>query len=262
MTSTRNFARAAALALAGALGASAACAQTFDIKQLDIMQGALELGLDNTFHPGVPHYRGSDINRSAHDQSLDYGLFSWWRISGVIKFENVEEGDPRLARVALENIWVLKALPEKGGLGVGWFAAVEASVNSDTTNAFIFGPIISLKQGDVTFTANPFLERTFGHNHIEGIALSYGWHVKKEIREGLAIGIESFGTIEDLGHALPWSEQEHRIGPAIFTEFKLANGLQISPDLGVLFGLTKATPDLAIKLNIGFQLVKGLEAAK
>ena len=263
MPSAMRWMRAlGAAALAAALGVSAATAQTFDIKQLEIMQGMLELGFDNTVHKGVPHYRGNEINRSAHDQSLDYGVFSWWRLSGVIKFENVEEDDPRLARIAVENIWVLKALPEKGGIGLGWFTAVEGSVNSDTTNAFVFGPIISFKQGDITFTANPFLEKTFGRNHVEGIALNYGWHVKREIREGLAIGIESFGVVENLGHALPWSEQEHRIGPAIFTEFKMANGVVMTPDVGLLFGLTKATPDVAIKFNIGFQLVKGVEATK
>lgn len=251
-----------AAGLMAAVAVSASRAQTFDIKQLEIMQGMLELGLDNTVHKGVPHFRGNEINRSAHDQSLDYGLLDWWRISGVIKFENVEEGDPWLARVAVENVWVLKALPEKGGFGLGWFTAVEASVHSETTNAFVFGPILSLKHGDMTFTANPFLERTFGRNHVDGIALSYGWHVKRELREGLAIGLESFGVIENLANPLPWSEQEHRIGPAIFTELKLANGLVMSPDVGVLFGLTKATPDVAIKLNIGFQLVKGVEAAK
>lgn len=248
--------------LAVAVGTSAAVVQAFEIKQLEIMQGLLEFGMENAYHTGVPHFRGSDINRSTHDPGLSYGILDFWRISGIIKFENVEEDEWRVARVAVENIWVLRTLPEKGGIGLGWFTGVEASVNSETTNALVFGPIISVKQGDITFTANPFLEKTFGRNHGEGIALSYGWHVKREIREGLAIGIESFGVVENLGSPLPWSEQEHRIGPALFTEFKMANGLVMAPDFGVLFGLTKATPDVAIKFNIGFQLVKGIEPAK
>lgn len=70
------------LALVGATGA---LGQTFDVKQPDVTQGSLELGLDNTWHRGVPRDRGSDINRSAHDQSLDYGLRDWWRLSALRK---------------------------------------------------------------------------------------------------------------------------------------------------------------------------------
>ena len=45
----------------------------------------MELGLDNTFHRGVPHARGGDVNRSANEQSLDYGIVSWWKMSGALK---------------------------------------------------------------------------------------------------------------------------------------------------------------------------------
>ena len=60
--------------------------QTFDVKLPEVKQGYLELGLDNSVFWGVP--RGRGLNRSAHDQSLDYGVSSWWRLSGVIKVEN------------------------------------------------------------------------------------------------------------------------------------------------------------------------------
>ena len=243
---------------AGLLIGGPARAQTFDVKPVEVTKGALDLGLDNTFHRGVPHDRGADINRSAHDQSLDYGLFAWWRISAVLKLENVEEDHFKASRVALENLFVLKPIDDKRRLdvGLGWFTAVGASIHHDTTNALVFGPIVAMKLDKLVVTANPFLERTFGRNHIEGIALNYGWNAKYEIREGFAIGIEGYGLVENLGSPPPWRDQEHRIGPAIFTELTLGNGLKIAPDLGLLFGLTHATPDVALKLNIGIPLVK------
>jgi hypothetical protein len=48
-------------------------------------------------------------------------------------------------------------------------------------------------------------------------------------------------------------DQEHRIGPAIFTEIALSKDLKITPDVGLLFGLTSSTPDVALKLNIGYR---------
>lgn len=235
-------------------------AQTFDVKQIEVTKGYLGIGLSNTFHAGLP--AGVDANRSAHDQALDYGLASWWKVSGVMKLERPLEADFRAARLAFESTFVLRGLDEKKAvdLGLGWFSAVEASIHDDTTNAFVFGPILTLKLDQTTVTANPFLERTFGRNRVDGIAFNYAWHVKHELRKGLAIGVEGFGVVENIGDPPPWREQEHRIGPAIFTEIALTQDVTINPDIGLLFGLTEATPDVAIKLNIGIPLRAGAAA--
>ena len=100
---------------------------------------------------------------------------------------------------------------------------------------------------------NPFLEQTFGHNRVEGIALSYGWQAKYEVRDGLAVGIEGYGLVENLGNSPALADQEHRIGPVLFMEIELG-GLKLTPDVGLLFGLTPATPDLTIKFNVGIPL--------
>jgi len=248
--SARLSALAAALAT---LSPADAVSQTFDVKLLDVKQGSVELGFDNTLHAGLP---GSSANRSAHDQSIDYGLFDWWRLSGVLKVENPSDTDIRLGRVAVENLFVLKPVSKTrdADIGIGWFTAVEASADTATTNSVIFGPIVTFKLGALSFTGNPFLDQTFGRNRLEGIALSYGWQAKYELRGGLAIGVEGFGVVENLGNSLPWSEQEHRIGPAIFAEIELWPGVTITPDVGLLFGLTPATPDLTLKLNVGVPL--------
>ena len=233
-----------------------ASAQTFDVKQLDVKQGSLELGLDNAAQQGLPRNRGSGVNRSAHDQSLDYGLRDWWRLSAVLKLENPQDADFRIAKTAVENLFLLKAIADTRAhdIGLGWFTAVETSAHPDTTNSLIFGPIMTLKSEKVSLTLNPFFEKTFGRNHSDGIALNYGWKAKYELRNGFAVGVEGFGVVENLGNPPSGSEQEHRIGPAIFTEIALTKDFKITPDIGLLFGLTSATPDLALKLNVGIPL--------
>ena len=165
------------LALASAT-ATSAVGQTFDVKQLDIKQGSLEIGFDNSFFGGLP--RNSNLNRSAHDQSIDYGVREWWRLSAVLKLENPDQGDLHATRVAVENIFVLRAMDEKKkqDVGVGFFAAVEASLRDNDTNALFFGPIVTAKWDRVTFAANPFLSQTFGHNRAECIAFVDGWQGK------------------------------------------------------------------------------------
>lgn len=239
-------------ALIAIFAATPAVAQTFDVKQLDIQKGALELGLDNTVQGRLPP--DANLNRSAHDQSLDYGVSDRWRLSGVFKLENPDADHLRFAKAAVENIFVLKPIPKQHGIGLGWFTSLEASVDHATTNSLIFGPIVTLKDDRLSFTANPFFEKTFGRNNIEGIALNYAWHVKYEVRTGLAVGIEGFGVVENLGNSPALRDQEHRVGPAIFTEIALTKDLKITPDIGLLFGLTRATPDVALKFNVGVPL--------
>ena len=232
-------------------------AQTFDVKQLEIKAGELELGLDNTVHFGLP--RPADgINRSVHEVSLDYGMRGWWRLSGVGKFENPAEEAARLNAIAIENIFVLRGIDDKAthDVGLGAFLAVEAGVHNQATNVLTWGPVLALKADKLSFVANPFFEKTFGRNHTDGIALNYGWQLKYDLGKGFALGIEGFGVVENLGHAPPADEQEHRIGPVAYFEIEVAKGVAITPDVGVLFGLTRATPDVALKLNVGVPLYK------
>lgn len=247
------------LALAAAalsLLPAASQAQTFDVKQLEIKKGEVELGLDNTFHSHVPHARGSDINRTVNEVGLDYGALAWWKVSGVFKFEKPEQDEYRFSKVALESLFIIKDIDDKAArdFGIGWFASIEGSVHRDTTNAVQLGPIVTFKADKLSFTANPFFERTFGRNHIEGTALVYGWQAKYDLREGFAVGIEGFGVVENLGNSPAWEDQEHRVGPVLYKEVELAKGVTIAPDVGVLFGLTRATPDVAVKLNVGIPL--------
>ncbi len=243
---------ALAIAASAVAATAPAGAHTFDVKQLDVTEGSLELGLDNTAHPHLP----PDANRSAHDVSLDWGAHRWLKLSAVLKLENPRDDDFRLANTAAESLLVLKPidLERSHDIGLGWFGAIEASLHPDTTNSLVFGPIVTLAAGKLSFTANPFFAKTFGRNRVAGVALDYGWNAKYELREGFAVGVEAYGTVDNLGDPPPWSKQEHRVGPAIFTEIELAKDFKITPDIGVFYGLTPATPHVAIKLNVGIPL--------
>jgi hypothetical protein len=79
----------------------------------------LEVGLDNSFMSGVL----ASHNRSAHDQSIDYGMREWWRLSGVVKLEKPAHDDLQASRVAVENILVLRPMKAAHDVGLGFFAA-------------------------------------------------------------------------------------------------------------------------------------------
>jgi hypothetical protein len=236
--------------------ASAAHAQTFDVKDTEIKAGELEFGTSNTLHRGLPVDGGA--NRSAHDKSLDYGVTDRWRLSGIAKFERPEDSGLRFAAVGIENLFVFKPIDDKKDIdvGFGWFVGVQGAVHNEVQNNVQFGPVVSLKADKVSFNANPFFEKTFGRNKIDGLAFVYGWNAKYELSKTLSVGIEGFGVVENIGGGTPLDEQQHRIGPALFSEIAITKDYAITPDLGVLFGLTKGTPDVTVKLNIGIPLYK------
>ena len=126
----------------------------------------------------------------------------------------------------------------------------------------LFGVVPTLKSEKIAFTSNLFLEKTFGQNREEGIAFAYGWQVKYEIREGLGVGIEGFGVIDNLGNAPRWSGQEHRVGPVVYTQLELGNDVKVGIDLGLLYGLTPTTADLALKLNFNLPIYQIRSAAR
>jgi hypothetical protein len=250
------------VALASAFSVSAASAQTFDVKDTEIKAGELEFGTSNTFQSGLP--RDGGANRSAHDKSLDYGVSERWRLSGIFKFERPDGERMRFAAIGVENLFVFKPIDDKKtyDTGLGWFVGVQASTNSETQNNVQFGPVVSQKLDKVSLNFNPFLEKTFGRNSIDGIAFVYGWNAKYELNKNLSVGIEGFGVVENIGGGTPIDEQQHRIGPALFMEIPITKDFSISPDLGILFGLTKSTPDVAIKLNVGIPLYKQAKKAE
>jgi len=45
-------------------------------------------------------------------------------------------------------------------------------------------------------------------------------------------------------------------GPALFATIKLGEQLTITPDVGLFFGLTEATPSLTLKFNVGVPLIE------
>lgn len=81
---------------------------------------------------------------------------------------------------------------------------------------------------------------------------------KREIRQGMAFGVEAYGTIPDIGNSRPIAFQDHRIGPVLYFEREVGGphhkgGSQpkATLDIGTYFGLTEASPDVTGKIKIG-----------
>jgi hypothetical protein len=222
--------------------------------------------------------------RAAHEIALHAGVTDFWMTKLALGLEKEAGGDYAATTIASENVFRFgPARPDM--VDFAWFTSISASIEGDSPHAFAFGPIISLDRGPVTLVLNPFFEKTFGRNREDGIAFSYGWRATYELSERLHVGLEGYGEIDNIGNAPPGTEQVHRVGPVLYIGHlhgaakhaprnhethasanerdheahpRLTQGdiggsrdMEWHAEIGILFGITEATPDAALKLNIG-----------
>jgi len=187
--------------------------------------------------------------RYSMEVEYTYGVTKWLSLSPLVDFDK-PDGDSFDATVAgLESVW----FPVEVGklLTFAWFTEVEGAVHHDETNSTTFGPIVQFGHDKASLILNPYFEKSFGKNHEEGIEFNYQWQAKARMTERLALGIEGFGVIPDIGNSPGIDFQEHRIGPVIYYEKELAGEKErtFAIDAGVLFGLTEATSKVTGKVN-------------
>lgn len=219
------------------------------------------------FNIGLPQAGEHGGVRAAHEVAVHTGVNAFWMAKLALGITRPEHDDYLLDTVALENVFRFHQ-PAGAPFDAAWFTSISAAVDSDATNAVEFGPVVSFADGPIAVMLNPFFEKTFGQNREDGIALTYGWRATYQVSSLLSVGVEGYGAVENLGNAPALGDQIHRFGPVLYFGHVHGNPSGIhgtnhsahdhhdeSPEwhgeLGMLFGLTDATPDAAIKLNVG-----------
>jgi hypothetical protein len=278
--------KASAIVIVGAgLGLTSVAADTFDIKTLDYDKGRTYLEASTSFFHGFP--ANADRLRASFDPTLNYAVTDRWLTAVKASMNKPIRDEFRVSTVGIEQTYALRKLD--AGVAFGLYGGVNAATFRGETNNFAFGPIVTLGTETTQFTINPALDKTFGQNHVEGIAFTYGWQAKHELQKGYAIGIEGYGTVQNMGAAPTLAEQPHRIGPVLYLERELSRasagngpkGLSIKEGLsikdtkssvalaaggseasappkiymeaGVLFGLTEGTQNTVFKLKGGIE---------
>jgi hypothetical protein len=231
--------------------ALAAPAAAYDITDPEVEKGQQKLEVIHLGQQGFPG--GSSGNaRNLQSLSYSYGLTDYWQLKGGIAGDRLDDRGWEVTALFAESVFEVVDV-KKTGFGLGWFTAVAGAVNDDATNVATFGPIIKFAHQHVSLTLNPFLEKTFGQNHEQGIAFAYGWQANMEIKKGVILSLAGFGHIADIGgHTPTFEAQEHKIGPLIGFETEVAENRTLGLELGVFFGLTDATADTAVKAKLSY----------
>ena len=237
----------ATLAVLLAAGTTAASAQ--NIAEPEVVKGQTKL---ETFHQFQSGFNGGVAGDTREFHSLNYthGLTDFWQIKAFLGLERPDSDNYEATVMVWENTFEILNAKKAGGIGYAWFTGIAVGLDGEQTNAVVLGPIVRIGAGPTSLVLNPFLEQTFGKNREEGIGFLYGWQLKHQLRTGLWLGIEGFGNIPDIaGEGGP---ERHRIGPLLTYEIEIGDKRTLTFETGVLFGLTDATPDTAVKAQITY----------
>lgn len=229
-----------------------ALSQPFEVIEPEVEAGEIELEVIGAYQTGFPEEDDDDDEenvRHAHEVAVGYGVTDFLKIEAGLVFEQEVEENLRATNVEVSaTLEILEQ--EETGFGLALYAGIEPSIHDESTNGFEIGPVIGFEAGPVEFTVNTFFEETFGRNKEEGTGFEYAVQAKIELEENLGVGVELFGEVENIGDPDPASEQEHRIGPVVYYETEVGDDQELSVDLGLLFGMTRSTPNVAIKWNV------------
>lgn len=123
----------------------------------------------------------------------------------------------------------------------------------------------AFSEDDWSWEIRPILDKQFGplylavnltvEKSLRGLNSNRGWDfapsakVSYEVTKVVALGVEYYTGLGQIGHLDDWNDQQHQIFPVI--------DLALSPrwefNFGVGFGLTQSTDDLLVKLILGYR---------
>lgn len=255
------------LALAGCFGEAAA---EFEIPEVDAEKGAFEAEYRGARHWGLPP-AGDDGEvealRQSHELELQYGLTDWWMLRLTPNLEQPAGESLEFASLGLETQFVLIA--RCGGmLGVAFMAGYgpySLFLEDGTPDELEFGPVIEYAPGPWLLTLNPRLDREIGEQaETESFGFEYAAQLKYSFARRWGLAVLGFGEIEDLTDAGPFESQTHVLGPSLYlssdhgsrsdlAEGEGGGGHEWILGVGVLFGLTRASADSALRVTFAME---------
>lgn len=197
-------------------------------------------------------------HRSARDQAsedelkLGYGVTDFWMLAVEGEWEKEPGEGFNFEETAFQNIFQLTPrgrYPVDLGLFFQYAMADDAGSADDVK----FGPILQTGFHRWLVTVNPFFEREVGSDAGGGTAFKYGIQARYRLGPAFEPGIEAFGEPGEIGDFDATAEQTHQLGPGAFGRLSLGRAGVIKYELGVLFGLTRESPDATLKGGLEYE---------
>lgn len=183
-----------------------------------------------------------------------YGAKEYWFTEVYLKQERIGSDIANLAE--WENKFQLTEMGQYP-VDIGIIAELEAPLSVNAPWEFKFGPLLQTEFGKWQVNGNLLFERAFGKADESGVPYStnigYQLQVKYRWQPVWEVGMQSLGEMGKWNSWDPQSEQNHRIGPAIFGKYALGNREAIRYNAALLIGATNATPTRTFRTQVEYE---------
>jgi hypothetical protein len=173
---------------------------------------------------------------------IGYGVTSRWFTELAVEYEDGPFGSGEFEALEWENVF---QLTEQGQywIDVGLFAKYEHKLESGAVDAIVIGPMFQKDAGRAQLNLNLLLERQVGAGADSKLELAYTTQAKWRDRPELEFGLQAFGAADS-----------HSLGPALFSNRRLASGNKLKFDAALLFGVSDNAADVTLRFQIEYEM--------
>ena len=182
-----------------------------------------------------------------------YGATDYWFTELYLKRES--EAGEGLTIGEWENKFQLTETG-KYAVDVGLITEIEAPLsNSKEPWELKVGPLFQTEFGKLQLNGNVLFERKIGRDDDEThiTEMGYQWQVKYRLQPTFEFGAQGFGEMGEWDHWEDASEQNHRMGPAVFGKIALGNKQAIKYNAAWLFGVSDAAADNTFRMQVEYE---------
>lgn len=235
-------------ALSLALACTVAHADPNDyVLTLDFEKGEREfdakLGAASHAPNGTPSAQAAAISWGA-------GLQEYWFSEWYLQYTNKVDGTSNgISSASWENRF---RFTEEGELPFQLGAVLELEKERVMSQGWniTFGPLVQWDIDRFQFNANALFTRQYGATHDLNAQFGYQYQVKYRYRPEFEFGMQGFG---DVGKWDSWGDpgpQSHRLGPAVFGEFRLGGGRTFGYNTAFLMGTSSGAPNYTVRAQL------------
>ncbi len=200
-----------------------------------------------------------DLNKDqSYTYSLGIGLTPFWKVELEGETQSPPGGNLSYQATTLENTFQLT--PQgKYWADLGFFAEYSHGAPRGSTNTVKVGPIAQKETPgfgsyNLLHTLNVFLEREVGPHSTSRTGFFPAWQSRVELHPLFEPGFEIYGSIDDLGRAGKFKDQQYDGGPMFAGAYSFAPYGKVKYELGYLVGFTPATPRGTMRWKFEYEL--------
>ena len=212
-----------------------------------VVQGEKEID----FKSGAGRFRDGSSGTAA-SLGFGYGATSWWFTEFYAKWHRPPGEPGGFDAWEWENRF---QLTETGRYPVDIGALLEIERPKERSEGYeiTYGPLLQSEWGAVQGNLNLLWQKHVRASAPSETELKYQWQLKHRTTEKLEWGAQGFGELGSWDHWAPSSQQQHRLGPAIFGKFRPSGRTALKYNAALLFGTNDASPRTSARLQVEYE---------